>query len=67
MTPARLKVLHRCAIGKGHSPLGPDWYAIYWLRDQGYVFRTMHGRERWVPTPRGAKLLKSSVSLSHET
>jgi hypothetical protein len=58
VTPARLEVLNRCTTGKGLIPLGPDWFAIYWLRENGYVVRTSTRPDRYSPTARGSNLLK---------
>lgn len=58
ITPARLEVLQRCAIGEGLRPIGPDWFAIYWLREHGYVVKTFHRAvTRYAPTPDGSALL----------
>lgn len=37
LTEARREVLSRCVAPSGLRPVWHDWYAVYWLKLQGYV------------------------------
>lgn len=67
LTPARLDVLKRACAAEVLTPLGPDWYALYWLEDHGLVEKVYRrhtldraGITRFVPTAKGRQAVAGS-------
>lgn len=61
LTPARLDVLRQCARLGGLKPLGPDWYAVYWLEAERLVARFDHGDgRRYTSTVAGDKAIRDA-------